>query len=248
MKTESKQQGILLIHGILGSPREMEPVQACLKAAGHQSRIVTLPGHGTNPEKMLRELSSQDMIEHCLEEYQRFSKTVDEVFVVGHSLGGICTLLTASYQPEKLKGVVVFSTPYEYTYLYTHPHLYLKAPIPEIVSGLRYAPESYTGFEVPKLSPIVIPKLVKEAFYILGHLRERLPLVTSPVCLAHSRYDLSIPYTEMDKLAQNLKNAPLIQTCTFDQSGHQIFPVSQDMHQACQLVLDFIQRGHLQVQ
>ena len=135
MKTEPTRRGILLIHGILGSPREMEPVQACLEAVGYQSRIVTLPGHGSHPEKMLRELSSQDMIEHCLEEYQKLSRTVEEVFVVGHSLGGICTLLTASYQPEKLKGLVVFSTPYEYTYLYTHPHLNHKTPLPEILTG-----------------------------------------------------------------------------------------------------------------
>jgi esterase/lipase len=234
------QTGVLLIHGLMGSPREYIPLETVLQVEGYQTRTVTLPGHGFNPTKPFGETSADEILLHCLREYNRFAEEHDEVIIVGHSLGGICTLLTAASQPEKLAGVVALATPFEHAYWVNRTLDLAKVPLKVLLPAIRFAPECNTGFERPEYHPLMLPRLIGESKVLFSYLQERLQHITVPVCLAHSIYDLSIPYNEMNKLAGALVSAPKVFTHTLDRSGHQIFPISQDREKATMLILDFL--------
>ncbi len=239
-KGDMKHTGILLIHGLMGSPREFHPVARRLEAEGYLARTITLPGHGFNPFKPFHETSPEELWEHCLREYDAMAPFVDEVVIVGHSLGGICTLLTASEQPRKLKGVITFSTPYEHAYLYNHVTGLLNLPVTHLVRGVTYIPECSTGFERPQFHPRHLPKLRQEAVRTLENVRHRIPRIEVPLCLAHSKYDLTIPYQEMMKIAQSVRHPDKVITHTLEQSGHQIFPHSRDYDRAIEIIRNFI--------
>lgn len=234
------QTGVLLIHGLMGSPKEYTPLEGVLRASGYHTKTVTLPGHGVEPETPFHQVAAPQLVDHCLNEYDAFSQDVDEVVVLGHSLGGICTMITASHQPDKLKGIVVVSAPYEHAYWVNRTHGLLKVPFKTLVNGLKYAPECRTGFERPHFKPWMFPRMLRESRTMLGTLQERLPLIQVPVHLAHSRYDLSIPYTEMFKLNDALVNAPQVTTLTLENSGHQIFPRSRDKEKTTLSILEFV--------
>ena len=233
-------RGYLLIHGIFGAPEEMAPIaQALEQAGGNRARIVTLPGHGAQPTDTMANLEVEDLINHCRVEYARLAAEVDEVTIVGHSLGGLTTLLLAAEQPEKLDRIAVFSAPFEHTYMYTHPHLFFKKPMREWPGCLRYASDAMTGFERPTVPLWQLPKVIQNAFRVIESNRTVLHQVEVPVLLAHALHDLVIPHVEMEKLARGLKNAPLIETHTLYESGHKIFPASRDIDRATGLLLDF---------
>lgn len=235
-----KQTGILLIHGLMGSPREYLPLEAVLQAEGYHTRSVTLPGHGFGPSKEFAQVRTDDILEHCLKEYNDFAEDHDDVVLIGHSLGGLCTLLTAAENPHKLSAVMTFSTPYEHAYIVNNAMGWLSVPLKILLPGIGYAPACRTGFERPVTSPFIFPKLLDESRIMFRYLQERIEHIRVPVCLAHSIYDLSIPYGEMDKLATMLTNAPRVNTITLENSGHQIFPYSKDKDLAIESVLHFL--------
>ena len=236
-----KNKGILLIHGLTGSPHEFIPVDSALQAAGYHTRMVTLPGHGDAPAKRFHETSTLEILDHCESEYQQMAKEVDEVYIVGHSLGGICTLLTAAMRPAKLKGIVVFSAPYEYAYFYNYMHGLARVPLGQLLRGIYLAPRDRVKFVSPDHRPWHMPKLVQQSKIIFSLMKENLHSIEVPVSLAHSLYDLTIPYAEMQKLAEKVGKFSRVKTTTLTRSGHRIFPISKDMDEAIRVIFDFLE-------
>lgn len=238
-----QEKGVLLIHGLTGSPHEMRPVDEALRQAGYYTRIVTLPGHGDRPTKRFQETSALEILDHCAQEYERLASEVDQTYVVGHSLGGICTLLTAAVRPPKLEGVVVFSAPYEHAYFYNYIHGFMNLPVRDIIQGLRYDTRQrmITRFTRPECAIWNVPKLLNQSRIMFSLMKEQVHQIEVPVSLAHSAYDLTIPYREMQKLAERIGKPERIQMTTLLRSGHRIFPSSHDADEAVQLVLRFIE-------
>ena len=234
-------KGILLIHGLTGSPHEFVPIDQALRAAGYHTRKVTLPGHGDSPSKRFHETSVLEILDHCASEYQQLAEEADEVYIVGHSLGGICTLLTAATQPSKLKGVVVFSAPYEHAYFYNYVHGLARLPIGQLLRSIYMAPRDKVKFTTPYSRIWHVPKLLQQSKIIFGLMKEHLHNINVPVSLAHSIYDLTIPYTEMQKLADRLSANSQVKTTTLTRSGHRIFPISKDMDEAIRVIFDFVE-------
>lgn len=237
-----RKTGILLIHGLTGSPHEFVPVDKALQEIGYHTRMVTLPGHGDNPAKRFHETSAFEILDHCASEYQALAEEADEVYIVGHSLGGICTLLTAAVRPSKLKGVVVFSAPYEHAYFYNYIHGLARMPVPHLIRGMFFAPRDKVEFARPDCKPWNVPRLLQQSRVIFSLMKEHVHSIEVPVSLAHSLYDLTIPYPEMQKLARIIGKSAPVKTTTLDKSGHRIFPVSQDMDEAMRVILDFVER------
>jgi carboxylesterase len=236
------RKGILLIHGLTGSPHEFGPVETILSKTGYHTRLVTLPGHGDRPAKHFHETSALEILNHCASEYEHLAKEVDEVYIVGHSLGGICTLLTAAVRPVKLKGVVVFSAPYEHAYFYNYLHGLARMPIRHLIRGIYLAPQDGIECVRPKCKPWNMPRLLQQSRVIFSLMKEHIHNIDVPVSLAHSLYDLTIPYPEMQKLADKIGHSNHVKTTTLTRSGHRIFPVSRDMDEAVQVIFDFIEK------
>lgn len=236
-----QHKGILLIHGITGSPHEFAPVDASLREAGYRTHLVTLPGHGDSPTQRFHETSALEILDHVSSEYERFAADLDEVYIVGHSLGGICTLLTAAIRPRKLKGIVVFAAPYEHAYFYNYLHGLARIPIPHLIRGIWYAPKGRIKFNRPECKPWNVPKLLQQSKVIFSLMKEHIHHIDVPVSLAHPLYDLTIPYTEMEKLASKIRNPALVKTTTLTRCGHKIFPLSQDMDEAKRVIFDFLE-------
>lgn len=236
-----QHKGILLVHGISGSPHELSPVGAALQDAGYRTHLITLPGHGDNPTRLIHETSALEILDHVAAEYEAFSREVDEVYMVGHSLGGICTLLTAAIRPPKLRGIVVFAAPYEHAYFYNYVHGLARVPIPHLIRGIYYAPQGRVRFKSPGFKPWNVPKLLQQSQIIFSLMREQIHNINVPVSLAHPLYDLTIPYPEMEKLARRITNPALVKTTTLKNSGHKIFPLSKSMDEALQVIFDFLE-------
>src|SRR5579864_3084686 len=99
----------VLIHGINGSPEDMDGLSEELAAIGYETRNLLLPGHGT---------SIRDFANYGWDEWkQAVEDAVDltlgaqvPTFVIGHSLGAALALTVASERP-RLAGVVAMCPP-----------------------------------------------------------------------------------------------------------------------------------------
>lgn len=187
----------VLIHGINGSPEDMDELSAALEARGFESRNLLLPGHGT---------SVRDFARHGWDDWrQAVERATDDalelgrpVFVIGHSLGAALALAAAAERP-RLGGVVALCPPvrlYEpFTRSITHAlaaarHIapYLPAWREDIRdrkgARVRYRRDVYRWTSTAALHTLMSA---------LPHLRRQLPDIATPALVIAARHDHVVP-------------------------------------------------------
>ena len=90
--------GVLLIHGLGGSPKEMEPLACFLIKAGYTVYSARVAGHGGSFENMASK-TYEDWYNSLRFGYFALKNTCKKVCVVGQSNGGLLASLIALYNP-----------------------------------------------------------------------------------------------------------------------------------------------------
>lgn len=183
----------VLIHGINGSPEDMDGLGEELEAIGYEVRNLLLPGHGT---------SVRDFASHGWDEWkQAVENAVDltldahvPTFVIGHSLGAALALTVASERP-RLAGVVAMCPPvrlYEAMAMAVaaarHVTPYLPAWHEDIRdrkgARLRYRRDVYRWTSTQALHTMMSA---------LPRVRRQLPAVTIPALIIAAHHDHVVP-------------------------------------------------------
>lgn len=97
------KRGILFIHGFTGNTTEVQPLVDYLmgKRSEWTCSVVTLTGHGEVLN--LKGVSSEHWFRDVENAYRLLEKQVDEVIVVGFSMGGLLALyLGLRYRVKKI--------------------------------------------------------------------------------------------------------------------------------------------------
>lgn len=85
----------LLIHGFLGSPRELRPLAQELAAAGVTARAVLLPGFGENVDR-LRHARADDWMDAARAAWVETRQDAARTTLIGFSMGGAIALRLAA--------------------------------------------------------------------------------------------------------------------------------------------------------
>jgi carboxylesterase len=90
--------GVLVLHGFTGNPSSMRGVADAMAALGHHVEMPRLPGHGTSLDDMVG-TGWADWTAEVAAAHGRLHARVDEIVVVGLSMGGSLTLWSAFELP-----------------------------------------------------------------------------------------------------------------------------------------------------
>lgn len=116
--SKSTDTAVLLVHGFIGGSSNFNELPNLLAEQGYHVRALRLPGHGTTPLD-LAETDPADLLLHVVHETRALEELYDHVFLVGHSMGGALSLLTATM--TGVDGLVLagahFKTTYRWWYL-----------------------------------------------------------------------------------------------------------------------------------
>ena len=104
LKSKHTKTGIVLCHGYLASPQEVEPLAQVLNKMGFTVYCVRLKGHGTSPAN-LKDIVFEDWLESFDRAYAIVRNTCKHVFLGGFSAGGLVALLAAAKKSNDVKGV-----------------------------------------------------------------------------------------------------------------------------------------------
>ena len=106
----------VLVHGLGGTGATMEPLADLLQDAGHHTVLITLPGHGLEPESLVGVTWSQwvDAVLDTLPD--------EGAVVVGQSMGGTLALAVAAVD-HRVAGVAAVNAP---------------PPDPDAIDGLEW--------------------------------------------------------------------------------------------------------------
>ena len=102
-----RSTGVLVLHGFTGNPSSMTPQAQAFAAAGHHVEQPRLPGHGTTVEDMMT-TDWSDWSGEAAAAYERLADRVEQIVVIGLSMGGTLTLWTGLERQNdpKLKGLI----------------------------------------------------------------------------------------------------------------------------------------------
>lgn len=108
---KGNRTGILLIHGLTGTPNEMRGIARSFHQAGYSVYGVQLAGHCSDVESLVN-THWEDWFNSVCEAVTLLKQHVDELFVAGLSMGALLALKYASEYP--VSGVISFSPTFQY--------------------------------------------------------------------------------------------------------------------------------------
>lgn len=98
--------GVLVLHGLTGSPAGVRPLAEALASEGLAIELPLLPGHGTH-WRDLRQSTWHDWEREALAALERLRARTSVRIVAGLSMGGALALHLATTRPEDVDGLVL---------------------------------------------------------------------------------------------------------------------------------------------
>lgn len=105
--------GVLLIHGLTGTPAEMRFVGKGLHRAGFTVHGMQLAGHCGDEADLLR-TGWRDWYRSVGDAASALRERVDHLFVAGLSMGAVLALKLAADRPHDVDGVAAYGTTFRY--------------------------------------------------------------------------------------------------------------------------------------
>jgi carboxylesterase len=108
IKIKGGKVGILLVHGLAGTPAEVRYVAGGLARLGYTVHCPQLAGHGGS-EADLSASTWEDWYQTCKRALDELRETCDTVLVGGLSTGAILGLMLAARRPADVQGTLLYS-------------------------------------------------------------------------------------------------------------------------------------------
>ena len=204
--------GVLLVHGITGSPAEMKPLVRKLTGQGFSVACPQLAGH-CSTLKELKQTRWSDWYASLEAAMERLGEECDTLFVSGLSMGALLALKLAADHPDRIQGVATLSATFFYDG-WNVPRLRQRFLLPlAMYSPLRYfwsyhepapygikddrirnviaavyqndsagMPEKYGYSEFPGVT-------IRETFRLIRAVKRDLTTIVSPLLIVHSTED-----------------------------------------------------------
>ena len=112
-RLEGGRCGVLLIHGLTGTPTEMRLVGKGLNNAGFSVYGMQLAGHCGDVQDLLA-TSWKDWYASVEAAAEKYRHEVDHLFVAGLSMGALLALKLAADHPDWIRGVGVYGATFRY--------------------------------------------------------------------------------------------------------------------------------------
>ena len=195
--------GVLLLHGLTGTPAEMRLLGESLAEAGFTVLAVRLPGHGTIPEDLER-MTAGDWMAAAMDGYAVLASNakIQRIAVIGHSMGALLALRLAAIR--RMSYVISISAPF----------------VIRKDRGLALLPprEQSKGMFLPKKQPrlpgiplrcmagyAVMPLLsVHEMLSLIASAKEALPQVTAPLLVVQGDRDHTVAQESAEYILENV--------------------------------------------
>jgi carboxylesterase len=237
-------RGVLLLHGLTGTPYDVAPFADALHARGFAVRAPLLAGHSDLAS--LETTSWRDWYasaEAAFEELHAGGRR--SVMLLGFSLGSLLTLRLAALRPSDIVGVAVLSVPLSFpgwqrtaigalARLRTTPGLgRLVGMLPKEGPDVRV---ERAFRQSPSLRAFPFPALA-ETIALQDEVDDLLPHVRAPLLLLHGRHDHIAPVEHASRVAQRVGSSS-VHKVVLPRSFH-IVAHDLDRDQACAEIVRF---------
>ncbi len=239
---ESKkgETGILLLHGLSGTPMEVQPLADYLVEKGYSVLGPWLKGHDSNPKDLAKTVW-QDWTQSAMEAYDHLKQSCSKIFVGGLSMGADQALHLAAQ--VKVAGVISMAAPvriFDFRFNGLAFFRFLQWRTSNLTGGIL-DPQS-----PPHLTyPYVATKSLYELKKFMDLVRAELPQIKAPALIIQGRKDSMVPPINGDLIYQTL-GSPIKHLLYLDRSDH-VVTMDYDKRIVFEKAFKFIQSEGLRV-
>lgn len=253
--TPSPKTGVLLLHGLAGTPAELRFIATRLTADGYDVSVPMLPGLAGGSD--ISGLSTwSDWVAEARKSFDALAQTCDRVYVGGLSAGAMLALQLAAQKPKGLEGLILFaptirpngwSIPWTFQLFYlVHARWFARL--------FKFRERMPFGIKDDRIRSLVLTALQNEGsldiFTINGvKVMEMLrlsratvrvmPNITHPTIIFHPRED---DQSALDNAAQLQRRlAGRVETCVLDDSYH-VVTLDRQRNYVAERTRQFMQR------
>jgi carboxylesterase len=224
---EGGRDGVLLIHGLTGTPTEMRMVGKGLNRAGFTVVGVRLAGHCGSEDDLLA-TTWQDWYASVEAAAEQLRGKVDRLFVAGLSMGAVLALRLAAVRPDWVDGVGVFGATFRHdgwSIPWTGRHLSFVLPMFKRLGIGRkrsFLEQPPYGIRDERLRAQVTAAMfsgdseaaglpgnpwhaLAEMWWLARDVRRRLPDVVAPCFIAHAADDDIASTANADLVARRVR-------------------------------------------
>ena len=105
---------VIFIHGFMGSPRQFESLAQAVHRQGYSAASLLLPGHG-GPARDFGLGTFKRWQHHVDTEIERFSGEYTNIWLAGHSMGGLLAINSAVRFSGHVRGLFTIACPFKLT-------------------------------------------------------------------------------------------------------------------------------------
>ncbi len=209
--------GCLLIHGFTGTPKEMRWLGEYLNQKSFSVIAPRIAGHATYLNDIERS-RWQDWVSSVEDAFYLIRPQVDQLFVIGLSMGGILASICSSYL--KFEGLVTISTPYEIPQ--KDWRLKFIKPLAYLMPRVKKGPGDWHNIDAAKDHvdyPSQPTKSIIELLSLFDELHLALPKLNLPSLHIHSSLDKDVPFSHLQQIYDN-NGSKEKSTFEVNKSGH----------------------------
>lgn len=226
--------GVVVLHGLGGTPHSVLPITAAVHAAGYQTVAPLLPGHGTSPEDLVGRTWDEwlESVRHVCDE---ISGRSNGIVVIGQSLGATLALAVGAKRAD-VRGIAAINA------LVLPPDPDATEHLEHLISrGRTMQPAGDPDLRDPQAHDSAYADLALTALLQLGVggavVHDLLGEISVPMFVASSTHDGVVDPTNSDVLAESV--AAPVTRLRLENSAH-VAALDLDRDQLCRELLTWL--------
>jgi carboxylesterase len=229
------KSGVVLVHGVTGSPLELKYLAKELNSAGYTVKVPCLAGHEGDINK-LKKTSWQDWYGTIENTINELDKRCDEIFVGGLCIGALLSLHAAYLFGSKIKAVALLSTTLRYDgWGIPFPWFAIALNSTPLRYFISYPDTKVCGIKNERLRKVILqgmkentiayyrmPGTTMHEFRRLSKVIEKeLPDIKAPTLMIHSKED-DVASMKNVEIVENKIGSAVVHKVILDNCYHMI--------------------------
>ena len=220
--------GVLIIHGLTANPDTVRTLEPPIKALGVPYRMPVLRGHGTDSPEALRGVTWHEWLSDGESALKDLLTESEKVIVIGHSLGGLVTLMLAADNVEKIDSIVLIAAAIQpASPLAPGKPLGFLAPVVGKLLKKWDFPPVYADPTLAQGNPNYLWAPMDAVLSFLdfaGVVRKRLPDVKTPTLILQSHNDSLVASVSANIIHDEISTKPEQKKIVwFEKTEHEMF-------------------------